>query len=59
MAKKYSVHLDVTLSGYIEVEASSEENARMLINNRTFQPYDVQNFYYFSKDIVDVEEVEE
>ena len=59
MAKKFLVHLDVTLSGYVEVEASNEENARMLINNRTFQPYDVQDFYYFDKSIVDVEEVEE
>ena len=55
--KKYSVHLDVTLSGYVEVEANNEEEARQIINNRTFQHYDLHNFYYFSKDIVDVEEV--
>lgn len=59
MAKKYLIHLDVTLSGYVEVEASNEENAKMLISNKEFQPYDVKDFYYFSKDIVDIEEIKE
>ena len=56
--KKFSVHLDVTLSGYDEVEADSEEEARKIIENRTYQHYDCRDFYYFSKDIVDVEEVD-
>ena len=56
--KKFSVHLDVTLSGYVEVEANSEEEARRIIEARTYQHYDCQDFYYFSKDIVDIEEVD-
>ena len=56
--KKYSVHLDVTLSGYDEVEANSEEEARKIIEARTYQHYDCKDFYYFSKDIVDVEEID-
>jgi hypothetical protein len=56
--KKFSVHLDVTLSGWDEVEANSEEEARRIIENRTYQHYDCQDFYYFSKEIVDVEEVD-
>lgn len=59
MAKKFLIHVDVTLSGYVEVEASNEENARALINNRTFQPYDIKDFYFLDKSIVDVEEVKE
>ena len=56
--KKYSVHLDVTLSGYVEVEANSEEEARRIIEARTYQHYDCRDFYYFSKDIVDIEEID-
>lgn len=56
--KKFSVHLDVTLSGYVEVEANSEEEARKIIEARTYQHYDCKDFYYFSKEIVDVEEID-
>lgn len=56
--KKFSVHLDVTLSGYVEVEANSEEEARKIIEARTYQHYDCRDFYYLSKDIVDIEEVD-
>lgn len=56
--KKYSVHLDVTLSGYDEVEANSEAEARRIIEDRIYQHYDCQDFYYFSKDIVDIEEID-
>ena len=59
MAKKFCVHLDVTYSGYVEVEASNEENAKMIINNRIFELCDIRNFYFLDKNIVDVEEVEE
>ena len=55
--KKYSVHLDVTLSGYDEVEANSEEEARKIIEDRIYQHYDCQDFYYFSKEIVGIEEI--
>ena len=56
--KKYSVHLDVTLSGYDEVEANSEAEARRIIEDRIYQHYDCKDFYYFSKDIVDIEEID-
>ena len=58
MAKKFLVHLDVTYSGYVEVEASNEENAKMLVNNRVFEIHDIRDFYFLDKSIVDVEEVE-
>lgn len=56
--KKYSIHLDVTLSGYDEVEANSEAEARKIIEDRIYQHYDCRDFYYFSKDIVDIEEID-
>ena len=54
---KYSVHVDVTLSGWKEIEANSEEEAVKAIKGMTFQPYDIKDFYYFSHGIVDIEEV--
>ena len=56
--KKFSVHLDITLSGWDEVEANSEEEARKIIENKVYEYYDCKSFYFFSKDIVEVEEIE-
>ena len=58
---KFLVKLDVTFSGDVEVEASSQTEAEMVAGNTILVPSDLRNhfFYHFSTDIVEVEKVEE
>ena len=58
--KKFSVHLDVTLSGYVEVEANSVSEAEELVKNKVYNTSDIKYFYWLGNDIVegDTEELE-
>ena len=56
--KKYSVHLDITYSGDVEIEANSEEEAKQIALSKHYQLYEVPYFYYFSSDVVDIEELD-
>ena len=52
---KYLVHVDVTMSGYVEVEADTEECATEIAKGKSYTPSDLKNFYHVSNEIVEVE----
>lgn len=54
MANKYVVHVDVTFSGTLEVEANSAKEAREIIRNRSLTPEDISYFYFLKNKVVDV-----
>lgn len=57
MSKKYSVHIDITYSGYVEIEASSQANAEALAKQIRELPF---GSYHVATDVVegDTEEVD-
>lgn len=54
--KEFCVHVDVTMSGYVYVNANNEEEARKKVQNKNFTGADLTNFYPLGTDIIDVEE---
>ena len=57
--KEYCVNCDVTVAGNFYVNANSEEEAKRIVEDMHPQMYDLRNFYYYSKEIQDVEELGE
>ena len=57
MSKRYSVHIDITYSGYVEIEASSQANAEALAKQIRELPF---GSYHVATDVVegDTEEVD-
>lgn len=54
--KEFCIHVDVTMSGNVYVNASSEKEAREKVRAMNFTASDLTNFYELNLDIVDVEE---
>ena len=57
--KEFCVNCDVTVSGSFYVNANSEEEARRIVEDMHPTNYDIRDFYYFDKEIQDVEELGE
>ena len=57
--KEYCVNCDVTVSGNFYVNANSEEEARQIVRDMHPTIYDLRNFYFFSTEIQEVEEMDE
>ena len=57
--KTFSVHMDITFSGDIEVTANTEEQARKIAKEITshYTHNDINNFYLLDTEVVDVEEI--
>ena len=55
---KYTVQVDVTKSGYIVVEANSEDEARRKANEHDFRQDDLSKFWWVQNEVVDVERME-
>lgn len=56
---KFDVKLDVTMSGTIEVEANSQQEALVIAQSKQFVPSDLRNFYWVSNDVEEAEPSEE
>lgn len=57
--KEYCVNCDVTVSGNFYVNANSEEEARKIVRDMHPTLSDLTNFYFFSTEIQEVEEMDE
>ena len=56
MKKIYSIYLDVTMAGYLDVEAESAEEAETIAKETKFVPSDLRHFNHIATDVVEVEE---
>ena len=56
MNKEFCVQADVTMSGYIYVEAENEEEAIKKVRAMNFVASDLRNFHWLNTEIVDVNE---
>lgn len=55
--KKFNIKIDVTLSGDIEIEAETEEQAREIALSKAFFPYELTYFHFLTSEIYDAEEI--
>lgn len=56
---EYCINCDVTVAGNFYVKANSEEEARQIVEDMHPDMYDLRNFYYFSKEVQDIEDLGE
>jgi hypothetical protein len=56
---KFDVKLDVTMSGTIEVEANSPQEAMVIAYSKQFVPSDLRNFYWVGNDVEEAVPTEE
>ena len=56
---KFDVKLDVTMSGTIEVEANSPQEAIAIAHSKQFVPSDLRNFHWVGNDVEEAEASEE
>ena len=58
---KYEVHMDVTFSTIVEVEADNKTQAELIAGNLIHVPSDLRshNYWHLGTDIVDIEKVED
>ena len=56
---KFDVKLDVTMSGTIEVEANSQQEAIAIAHSKQFVPSDLRNFHWVGNDVEEAEASEE
>ena len=54
--KKFTVQVDVTFSGDIEIEAKTKKEAREIARSRYFMPSDVRYFSHIKTSVVEVME---
>ena len=53
--KKYTVTIDVTMSGDIEIEANSKKEAKEIAKGRYFNPSDLRDFHEINTKVVEVQ----
>lgn len=59
MIKTYTAKVDVTMSGWLDIEAESEQEAREIVKTQQIYPSDLRNFYHLKTDILEIEEEKE
>jgi len=52
MTKKFTVTVDVTMSGEIEIEAESKSQAKDLAKIKNFNPSDLRTFHHIKTKVV-------
>lgn len=52
---KFEVHIDVTMSGQVEIEAKTAEEAEKKAKEMSFVPSDLKNFYWMTTKVVGVD----
>lgn len=52
---KYTVTIDVTMSGDIEIEAKSKKEAKEIAKSRYFTPSDLRDFHEINTKVVEVQ----
>lgn len=55
--KNYQIQIDVVMSGVVEIQATSKEDAKKAIEQMTFQAQDLKNFWQVKTTVVDVEKL--
>lgn len=56
---KFTVWIDVTMSGRVEIDAANEEKARQKVKGMCFTSQDLRTFAWNGNDVYDIEVSEE
>ena len=59
MINSYEVNVDVTMGGWLYVDAESKEEAERIAKEKLLVASDLRNFCHLSTEVIDVTDVDE